>query len=101
MSVWSTITDRIWPTFVDSDLGGRCETFVADRGLDNGGICGKLHDRDILALIDTRNLWQEDHLDADQLKAPTRPLHSNVYDAMLRTECGDLYCRCPEADTFG
>ena len=81
---------------VDSDLGGRCETFVADRGLDNDGIRRKLHDRDILALIDTRNLWQEDHLDADQLKAPTRPLHSDVYDTMLRTECGDLYCRCPE-----
>ena len=96
MSVWSTITDRNWPTFVDSDLGGRCETFVADRGLDNDGIRGILHDRDILALIDTRNLWQE-----DQLKAPTRPLHSNVYDAMLRTECGVLYCRCPEVDTFG
>ena len=89
--------EALLDTFVDSDLGGRCETFVADRGLDNDGIRRKLHDRDILALIDTRNLWQEDHLDADQLKVPTRPLHSDVYDTMLRTECGDLYCRCPES----
>ncbi len=83
--------------FFDSDLGGWCETFAADRGLDNDRIRRKPHDRDILALIYTRNLWQEDHLDADQLKEPTRPLHSDVYDTMLRTECGDLYCRCPKS----
>jgi len=43
---------------IDSDLGGRRETFVADRGLDNDGICRKLHGRDLLALIGTRNRWQ-------------------------------------------
>ena len=83
--------------FVGSDLGRRCETFVADRGLDNDKIRKKLHERDILALIDTRSLWQEHNLDPDQLKAPTRSLDANVYDTMLRTECGDLYCRCPES----
>ena len=41
---------------VDSDLGSRCETFVADCGLEPEGICRKLHERDILALIGTRNL---------------------------------------------
>ena len=89
--------ETLLDTLVDSDLSGRCETFVADRDLDNDGIRRKLHDQNILALIVTRNLWQEDHLDADQLKAPTRPLHSDVYDTMLRTECGDLDCRCPES----
>ena len=32
-----------------------------------------------------------------QRKAPTTPLDADVYDAMLRTECGDLNCRCPES----
>ena len=82
---------------VDSDFDGRCESFVADRRIDNDGIRRRLHDRDILALIDTRNLWQQCHLDADLRKVSTRPLHANVYDTMLRTECGNLYCRCPES----
>ncbi len=89
--------EALLETFVDSDLGRRCETFVADRGLDNDKIRKQLHEQGILALIDTRNLWQEDNLNPDQLKVPTRSLEADVYDTMLRTECGDLYCRCPES----
>ena len=89
--------EALLESFVESDLGRRCESFVADRGLDNDQIRKRLHERGIVAAIDTRNRWQEDNFDPDQLKAPTRPLHANVYDTMLRTECGDLYCRCPES----
>ena len=70
---------------------------MADRGLDNDKIRKRLHQRDILAVLDTRNLWEEVNPDPDQLKVPTRPLEADVYDTMLRTECGDLYCRCPES----
>ena len=81
---------------MDERLGSRCETFVADRGLDNDKIQKRLHQQDDLALIDTRNPWEEDNLDPDQLKVPTPPLDADVYDPMLFTECGDLNCRCPD-----
>ena len=71
---------------MDSRLGSRCETFVADRGVDNDKIRKRLHQQDDLTLIDTRNPWEEDNLDLDQLKAPTRPLDADVYDSMPRTE---------------
>ena len=83
--------------FVDSDLGERCDTFVTDCGLSNDGICRKLQEQGILTLIDTRNLWENHSLDADQFKAPTRPLDSNMYDTILRTECSGLYCRFHES----
>ena len=92
--------EALLESFLDTRLSSRCETFVADRGLDNDKIRKRLHERDILALIDTRNLWDEVNLDPDQLKVPTRPLDANVFDTMLRTECGDLYCRCPESGSI-
>ena len=82
---------------MDSRLSSQCETFVADRDLDNDKIRKQLHERDILAVIDTRNLWEEVNSDPDQLKVPTLSLDADVYDTMLRTECGNLYRRCPES----
>ena len=32
-----------------------------------------------------------------QRKALTPPLDADMYDTMLRTECGDLNCRCPDS----
>ena len=63
---------------MDSRLGSRCETFLADRGLDNDKVRKRLHQQDILALIEMRNLWEEDNLDSNQLKVPTRPLNDYV-----------------------
>lgn len=83
--------------FIDSQWGKRCESFVADRGLDNDKLRRKCHENGILAVIDTRSLWQAENPDPDQLRAPTRSLDADVYDTMLRTECGDLYCRCPKS----
>ena len=40
------------------------------------------------------------HAIRDQRKALTPPLDADVYDTMLRTECGDLNCRCPESGAF-
>ncbi len=90
------LCDALVSEFIDSQLGTRCKSFVADRGLDSDKLRKKLHEQDILPVIDTRNLWQEVNLDPEQLKVPTRSLDAQVYDTMLRTECGDLYCRCPQ-----
>ena len=66
--------------FIDSDLSNRCQSFVADRGLDNNKLRKQLFEADILPVIDTRNLWDEINLDADQLDVPTRALDENVID---------------------
>ena len=57
--------------FLESPLLARCDSFVADRGLDNDVLRAKLYRKDILPVIETRNLWQEKNLDPDQLQAPT------------------------------
>lgn len=90
------LCDALTQRFIDSPLSERAVSFVADRGLDSDKLRKQLYDNDILPVIETRNLWDEENLDPDQLKVPTRPLDREVYDTMLRTECGDLYCRCPE-----
>ena len=83
--------------FIDSDLSNRCQSFVADRGLDSNKLRKQLFEADILPVIDTRNLWDEINLDPDQLDVPTRALDENVIDTMLVTERGDLYCKCPHS----
>lgn len=89
--------EALLDTFCDTKLRARCDTFVADRGLDNDKIRKKLHELDILAVVDTRAKWRADNLDPDQLNRPTRHLDPKRDDTMVRTECGDLYCRCPES----
>ena len=66
--------------FIDSDLSNRCQSFVADRGLDSNKLRKQLFEADILPVIDTRNLWDEINLDPDQLDVPTRALDENVID---------------------
>ncbi len=83
--------------FLDSPLLARCDSFVADRGLDNDVLRAKLYRKGVLPVIDTRNLWQEKNLDPDQLQVPTRSLDESVCDSILRTECGGLYCKCPQS----
>ncbi len=83
--------------FIDSDLSNRCQSFVADRGLDSNKLRKQLFEADILPVIDTRNLWNEINLDPDQLEVPTRALDENAVDTMLVTERGDLYCKCPHS----
>ena len=75
----------------------RYESFVADRGLDSNRLRKRLFEADILAVIDNRNLWQDNNLDPDQLKVPTRCLDKDKIDTLLRTEHGDLYCKCPQS----
>ena len=82
---------------LDSPLFARCDSFVAGRGLDNDMIRAKLYRKGVLPVIDTRNLRQEKNLDPDQLQVPTRSLDDSVCDCILRTECGDLYCKCPQS----
>lgn len=94
------VCEALLSEFIDSQWGVRAESFVADRGLDNDRLRRKCHDNGMLAVIDTRSLWREQNLDPDQLKVPTRALDADVYDTMLRTECGDLYCRCPDSGTI-
>ncbi len=83
--------------FLDSPLLARCDSFVAGRGLDNDVLRAKLYRKGILPVIDTRNLWQEKNLDPDQLQVPTRSLDDSLCDSILRTECGDLHCKCPQS----
>ena len=66
-------------------MSNRCQSFVADRGLDSNKLRKQLFEADILPVIDTRNLWDEINLDPDQLDVPTRALDENVIDTMLVT----------------
>ncbi len=83
--------------FLDSPLFARCDGFVADRGLDNDMLRAKQYRKGVLPVIDTRNLWQEKNLEPDQLQVPSRSLDDSVCDGIVRTECGDLYCKCPQS----
>ena len=83
--------------FLDSELSTRCKSFVADRGLDSNPLRKRLFEAEVLAVIANRNLWQDKNLDPDQLRVATRCLDENTIDTMLRTEHGDLYCRCPQS----
>ena len=75
----------------------RCESFVADRGLDSNRIRKRLFDKDILAVIDSRRMWRDKNPHPDRLKVPTRPLNAaDRLDTILHTEDGVLYCQCPE-----
>ena len=57
-----------------------------------------MFEADILSVIANRNLWQDENLDSDQLRVATRCLDENKFDTVLRTEHGDLYCKCPESE---
>ena len=84
--------------FIGSECSERCESFVADRGLDSNRLRKRLFEADILSVIANRNLWQDENLDSDQLRVATRCLDENKFDTLLRTEHGDLYCKCPESE---
>ena len=84
--------------FIGSQWSRRCESFVADRGLDSNRLKKRLFEADILSVIANRNLWQDENLDSDQLRVATRSLDENQFDTLLRTEHGDLYCKCPQSE---
>ena len=66
--------------FIGSALSKRCESFVADRGLDSNSLRKRLFEADILSVIANRNLWQDENLDSDQLRVATRCLDENKFD---------------------
>ena len=84
--------------FIGSECSQRCDSFVADRGLDSNRLRKRLFEADILSVIANRNLWQDENLDSDQLRVATRCLDENKFDTLLRTEHGDLYCKCPASE---
>ena len=84
--------------FIGSECSKRCDSFVADRGLDSNRLRKRLFEADILSVIANRNLWQDENLDSDQLRVATRCLDENKFDTVLRTEHGDLYCKCPQSE---
>ena len=83
--------------FIGSELSKRCESFVADRSLDSNRLRKRLFEADILSVIANRNLWEDENLDPDQLRVPTRCLDENKFDTVLRAEHGDLHCKCPKS----
>ncbi len=56
--------------FLDSPLLARCDSFVADRGLDADALRAKVYQKGVLPVIDTRNLWQVKNRDPEQLQVP-------------------------------
>lgn len=56
-----------------------------------------LYKRDILPVIDNRNMWQDDNPHPDQLRIPTRALYDDPDETILYDEHGRHYCRCPES----
>ena len=83
---------------LETPLGSRMESFVADRGLDGNELRRILFDAGVLGVIDTRNLWQDVNPHPDQLRVATRPLDDSRTDTMVHTECGDVYCLSPDED---
>lgn len=80
------------------ELGERCQTFSADRGLDSAETKALLwDDYSIRPLIDTRELWREEKQapDYDPSRPITRPLYPLRADTIVYTERGSVHCICP------
>ena len=81
-------------------LASRCADFVADRGLDSGPLRRRLWDgRRIRPLVDVREMWREERAEPghDPSKPIRRSLAADGGGNILRTEKGEVSCRCPAA----
>ena len=79
-------------------LASRCADFVADRGLDSGPLRRRLWDgHRIRPLVDVREMWREERAEPghDPSKPILRSLAADGGGNILRTEKGEVSCRCP------
>ena len=79
-------------------LAPRCDDFVADRGLDSGPLRKRLWDgHRIRPLIDVREMWSEERKEPGH--DPSKPILRSLADDgggnVLRSEKGEVSCRCP------
>ena len=79
----------------DTEAGARCVDFVADRGLDDDQLRRQLHERGVTPFIETRRMWKDEPL--GDIRKPTRALCEDRVDTMVYTECGKVYCVCPQS----
>ena len=79
-------------------LASGCEDFCADRGLDAGPPKRKLWDvHGVRPLVDVREMWREEKQEPGY--DPTRPIPRSLSadggGNVLRSEKGEVFCRCP------
>ena len=79
----------------NAEAGARCVDFVADRGLDDDQLRRQLHERGVTPFIETRRMWKDEPL--GDIRKPTRALCEDRVDTMVYTECGKVYCVCPQS----
>ena len=80
--------------YLNSPAGARCQTFVADRGLDDNPLRRMIHRSGGTAVIETRRMWQDPALPGEV--HPTRALNADVIDHLIYDERGIVSCRCPQ-----
>lgn len=82
----------------EPELAPRCADFVADRGLDSGPLRKRLWDEHgIRPLVDLRELWREEREmpGYDPSQPILRSLSADGGGNVLRSEKGEVFCRCP------
>ena len=73
----------------ESELGERCKSFVADKGLDTDALCKILYRHGVTTAIDVHRMWRE--VVVEGFRHPTRSLVEDHFDTMLHDEVGKLY----------
>ena len=86
----------------EPELAERCEDFCADRGLDSAALNERLWEaRSVRPVIDAREMWREEK--AEPGRDPSQPILRLVRDDrpdnVLRSEKGEVFCRCPAEKT--
>ena len=74
---------------LESELGERCKSFVADKGLDTDALRKIFYRYGVTTAIDVRRMWQEEAVDG--LRYPTRSLNEGRFDTMIHDEVSTLY----------
>ncbi len=77
--------------YLNRPAGARCQTFVADRGLDDNPLRRMIHRSGGTAVIETRRMWQDSALPGEV--HPTRALNADVIDHLIYDERGIVSCR--------
>ena len=82
----------------EPSLAPRCADFTADRGLDSGPLRKRLWDgHRIRPLVDVREMWSEERKEPGH--DPSKPILRSLADDgggnVLRSERGEVSCRCP------
>ena len=80
---------------LESELGERCKSFVADKCLDTDELRKIFYRHGVTTAMDVRRMWQEAAVE-EGFRHPTRSLVEGRIDTMFHDEVGTLYCKWPE-----